>query len=179
MADSSLVVDAQPRLRQAPPPEEAYPEAGTVEGRLADAMLETRVLLALADDNLVSHYPFQVEVRTGRVFVWGTVNSNAHRERVDAVARDIDGVQLVVNEVESLEPDVTVAEAVPEGAAAEADPTSPPEPVAAPAEVWHTVRSGESLWTISRQHGTSVQNIQRLNNLGSGSIRPGQRLRVR
>jgi membrane-bound lytic murein transglycosylase D len=43
----------------------------------------------------------------------------------------------------------------------------------------HTVRNGESLWTIARRHNTSVRAIQRANGMGTRSvIRPGQRLRL-
>ncbi|MDR0438249.1 MAG: peptidoglycan DD-metalloendopeptidase family protein [Bacteroidales bacterium] len=45
---------------------------------------------------------------------------------------------------------------------------------------FHTVRSGETLSSIARRYGTSVNAICRLNGIKSTSvIRPGQRLRVR
>lgn len=41
----------------------------------------------------------------------------------------------------------------------------------------HTVRNGESLWTIARRYDTTVKKVQSANGLGSRSrIRPGQRL---
>ncbi len=43
----------------------------------------------------------------------------------------------------------------------------------------HVVRSGEVLGSIARRYGTSVGEIQRLNNLRGTLIRPGQRLIVR
>ncbi|TVQ85771.1 MAG: LysM peptidoglycan-binding domain-containing protein [Bacteroidetes bacterium] len=43
----------------------------------------------------------------------------------------------------------------------------------------HVVRSGEVLGTIARRYGTTVGEIQRLNNLRGTLIRPGQRLIVR
>lgn len=48
--------------------------------------------------------------------------------------------------------------------------------VAEPAE--HVVRSGESLWTIARQYGSTVDAIQTANHLGDRPIRPGQRLTI-
>jgi membrane-bound lytic murein transglycosylase D len=56
--------------------------------------------------------------------------------------------------------------------------------VAAPAAAtsWrtHTVRRGESLWTIARRHNVTVKQLQSWNNLGSRTaIRAGQRLQVR
>lgn len=43
----------------------------------------------------------------------------------------------------------------------------------------HVVRSGEVLGSIARRYGTTVGEIQRLNNLRSTTIRPGQRLIVK
>ncbi len=43
----------------------------------------------------------------------------------------------------------------------------------------HVVRSGEVLGSIARRYGTSVREVQRLNNLRGTLIRPGQRLIVR
>lgn len=43
----------------------------------------------------------------------------------------------------------------------------------------HVVRSGESLWSISRQHGVTVAQLARLNGLNQNApLRPGQRLRL-
>jgi membrane-bound lytic murein transglycosylase D len=43
----------------------------------------------------------------------------------------------------------------------------------------HRVRSGESLWVISRRYGVSVRDIQQMNGLGPRTlIRPGQRLMI-
>jgi len=42
----------------------------------------------------------------------------------------------------------------------------------------HTVRRGETLGGIARQHGTTVGAIQRANGLKSTSIRTGQRLKI-
>jgi len=43
----------------------------------------------------------------------------------------------------------------------------------------HVVRSGEVLGSIARRYGTSVREIQQLNNMRGTLIRPGQRLVVR
>lgn len=44
---------------------------------------------------------------------------------------------------------------------------------------YHKVRRGETLSSIARSHGTTVQRIKKLNGLKSDRIREGQRLRVR
>lgn len=47
------------------------------------------------------------------------------------------------------------------------------------AETWHTVARGETLYGIARQYGTTVGELQRLNNLSGTLIKVGSRLRVR
>lgn len=181
-ADTASIEGSQPELRQAParPRTERPPAAGSVAERVEDAMLETRVLLALRDDNLLGHYPFIVEARDGRVFVQGDVESEAHRERITQVADAVDGVEGVINEVVSPEPRVADAAPVTADTSGEDEqPAADEAPASESSATYHTVRSGESLWTIARQYQTSVDAIQRLNNMSSNSLRPGQRLRVR
>ncbi len=40
----------------------------------------------------------------------------------------------------------------------------------------YTVKPGDSLWNISQKHSLSIEQIKRLNNLNSTTIKPGQRL---
>jgi len=42
----------------------------------------------------------------------------------------------------------------------------------------YTVKPGDSLWNISQKHSLSIEEIKRLNNLNSTTIKPGQRLIV-
>ncbi|HEX8360560.1 MAG TPA: transglycosylase SLT domain-containing protein [Longimicrobium sp.] len=43
----------------------------------------------------------------------------------------------------------------------------------------HTVRRGESLWTVARRNGTTVARLRQANRLGSSSrLRPGQKLTI-
>lgn len=44
---------------------------------------------------------------------------------------------------------------------------------------WHSVTAGQTLYSISRANGMTVDALMRVNNLSSTSIRVGQRLRVR
>lgn len=44
---------------------------------------------------------------------------------------------------------------------------------------WYLVKSGDSLWTISRRFKTSLNEIRRWNNLKSNLIHPGNRLKVK
>ena len=50
--------------------------------------------------------------------------------------------------------------------------------LAPPGSGSHTVRSGESLWTISRKYSVSLQNLRVWNALRDDVIRPGQTLKV-
>jgi len=45
--------------------------------------------------------------------------------------------------------------------------------------IYYTVQSGDTLWTIAQKHeGTSVEEIQKLNNLSSQNLQPGQTLKI-
>ena len=55
-----------------------------------------------------------------------------------------------------------------------------PEPVEPDVPATHTVRVGDTLYSIARRYGTTVAELQRLNGLGeSTQITLGRRLRVR
>jgi hypothetical protein len=59
----------------------------------------------------------------------------------------------------------------------EEDQATPPVRVAAAYDPY-TVRSGDSLWTIAREHGTSVDELRMLNNLRGSRIYAGQILEI-
>ncbi len=44
---------------------------------------------------------------------------------------------------------------------------------------WYQVRTGDSLWTISKKFNTSPERIKRWNNLKSNLIHPGSRLKLK
>jgi spore germination protein YaaH len=52
---------------------------------------------------------------------------------------------------------------------------APPIPVRT-RRVYHTVRSGDTLYSVSRRYGVAVEDLQRWN--GTDRIRPGQKLAV-
>ena len=71
---------------------------------------------------------------------------------------------------------------VTEDRLSEAEETAEDEETAAEPEdtaVYHTVRQGDNLWDIARKYRASVEQIRSLNDLGSSTLRPGQRIRVR
>jgi membrane-bound lytic murein transglycosylase D len=61
-------------------------------------------------------------------------------------------------------------------------PTRPAAPARAPPadapSDYHTVRSGDSLWTISQRYGVRVADLRDWNDLHGNLVRVGQRLRV-
>lgn len=57
-----------------------------------------------------------------------------------------------------------------------AQPTPPPVDRQAS---YHTVATGDTLWNISRRYNTTVEALQRLNQLSGNNIKVGQRLRVK
>lgn len=54
----------------------------------------------------------------------------------------------------------------------------PPAPKPKPAARYHTVKSGDTLFAISKRYGTSVTRLKSVNGLSSDLIRIGQTLRI-
>jgi len=46
-------------------------------------------------------------------------------------------------------------------------------------EITYQVRSGDSLWSLAKRYGTTVDRIKRDNSLGSSTLQPGQGLVIR
>lgn len=54
-----------------------------------------------------------------------------------------------------------------------------PKPQVVPGGTYHLVRSGESLWSISKLYeDLSIEKIKKLNNLSTSNIKPGQKLLI-
>ena len=56
--------------------------------------------------------------------------------------------------------------------------SGPPAPPPPDGGGGHTVRSGESLWSIARRYGVGVEDLRAWNGLGGNLLQPGQRLKV-
>ena len=199
----------QPEQRDAPAEEQAAPapqirtpqDDRTVAARVEDLSTGARVELALAEAGGLRAYAFDAEVTDGRVLRQGDLQTRDEYERAARVARDVDGVTEVVNQVTVAGQEVATAKPEPEPDTATASPdvaegdtAATPESAdeateqpataqtAEPQEeqaTYHTVRSGESLWTIARQHDVSIADIRQLNNLRGSNIQPGDRLRIK
>ncbi|WEN16878.1 transglycosylase SLT domain-containing protein [Rhodanobacter sp. AS-Z3] len=63
-------------------------------------------------------------------------------------------------------------------------PTTAPDtsigllPAPSPPQI-HTVKAGDSLWQIARQHSVKVEQLKRWNHLGNHALKPGQTLLIR
>lgn len=178
-----------PRFEQAP-------DDRSVERRMKDATTAARVRIAFGDERVLRPYDLQAQVYDGRLVLEGDVQSRTDRERAAQIAREVEGVSEIDNEI--LVQGRQVAEAEPEPEAESqpdttseelADAADPSEDEEAPAEeepsseessaVYHTVQSGQSLWTISRRYGVSISQIKELNGLRSNNLQPGDRLRIK
>jgi len=138
----------------------------TVARRLDDAAVETRIRMALADRTSLRPFDFRPHVQNGRVRLRGDVTTREQRRQAERTARAVDGVDTLVNEV-------TVQGRRP--ALAESTDSSPGDPSA----VYYTVEAGDTLWNIAQDHRASISRLKDLNNLSSGSLQPGQRIRIR
>lgn len=157
--------------------------------RLQDASTAARIRTSLVEDRSLRLFDFDPVVQNGQVTLQGEVRTAEQRDRAAEVARQVEGVRAVTNAVTATEaPEQTPAEASagiqPEPTQSETTASAPveqPQQTEKPAssEAHHTVESGESLWSIAQQYGVTVEQLRRLNNLRSGDLRPGQRLRVK
>ncbi|MDX1420397.1 MAG: LysM peptidoglycan-binding domain-containing protein [Rubricoccaceae bacterium] len=178
-----LLLAALPALF-APPVQAQRPLADKIE----DLRRTAAVRAALAEDGQTRAYDVIVTTEDGVVALSGEVGTLGARERAEAVARAVRGVRAVENglRVEG-QPAVlpTRAEAPPAErvdappARAAAEPPAEEPEAQAPQPTYHTVGRGDTLYSIARRYGTTVEALQRLNRLRSTDIRVGQRLRVR
>jgi len=146
----------------------AYTDERSVQQRLNDATVATQVQRALIRQQSLRLFDFTPEVSGQTVTLQGDVNTKAQwrlaGETADRVAR---GREVVNAVTVGGRPAEEVEEGEEEGSAE------------ATTAVYHTVQRGESLWIIAREYGASVQRLRSLNNMGSGGLQVGERVRVR
>ncbi len=146
--------------------------------KIEDARIAARAEVALAQDEALRAFTFQPTSEAGVLTVIGVVATQDQRDRVAEVIGEVEGVTQVVNNVQvtgtagltRVESDTT------EKAASETVPVLKAEPAE---EVYHTVRSGDTLGAIAQRYGVTVRQVQQLNGLSGSRIRAGQRLRVK
>lgn len=144
-----------------------YTGERSVQQRLNDASVAAQIKQALVRQRALRVFDFDPEVEGKTVTLRGDVNTKAQWTQAGEIARRVAQGRDVVNAV-------TVggrpADEVDEGAGNNEDAST---------RVYHTVQRGENLWGIARQYGASVQRLRSLNNMGSGSLQVGERIRVR
>lgn len=162
-------------VSQAPPPDpaaltalEQKAEDRTVGEKLEDTSVETRVKRALVGTSALRVFPFRPTVIDGHLILRGDVNTSDQYKMAARVAERVSGVDALTNRL------TMGGRPVTEARLSERD-TSGTEDTA----VYHTVRSGDTLWDIARKYRATVQQIRNLNDFRSSNLRPGQRIRVR
>lgn len=159
---------------EAPPAPPSSNESRSVEQHLSDASVEARIKRALVRERSLRLFDFDLEVVNGHTWIQGDVNTHDQYRRAERVARNVDGVEAVTNEL------TVGGQPVSEGdssSATQAEASSSSDREAS--AVYYTVRRGDTLWGIAREHETSVRQIRSLNDLQSSSLSPGTRIRVR
>ena len=175
--------DAEPVLTPAS-------EDRSVAERLRDASLAAKVQWALAGTRGLRAYRFTPEVSGGHLTLQGHVEYLAQRQRAESIASAVEGILSVSNEITSTErPRLAQAEqddAATQGSTPNASShggAAAQSPNASAADgastQWHTVRQGETLWSIARRYRVSVNHVKQLNGLRSDAIKIGTRLKIR
>lgn len=174
-ADSSATPTAT-TVSESPPPSPAPParietEKGnrSVSEKLSDATTETTVKQALVGTSSLTVFPFTPTVVNGHLVLRGDVNTLEQYRQAERVARQVDAVKTVTNQLTMGGRPVTK-----ERLNSDDEDASKED-----AAVYHTVRQGDTLWDIARQYRASVQQIRNLNEFQSSNLRPGQRIRIR
>ena len=147
------------------------PAGAQVADRLDDLRLATAVRLALVADARTRPLDIEVEARGGAVRVAGAEGEPAVAE----VARRVAGVRSL-NGPPADGPGL--APVAVERRPAPADDAGGVEAEAGGA-AFHTVRPGDTLFSLARRYGTTVEAVLRLNGRESSALRVGERLRVR
>jgi LysM repeat protein len=156
----------------------------SVKERIEDASLAARVKAALTEDRRLRTFDFEPGVTEGRVTLAGNVATREQGRRAAELADDVDGVDDVLNRltVDGGQVAWNQSESSSSGggqmAASQEEPPGPSDG-AARGSAYHTVQTGESLWAIASEYGTSVSRVKELNNMRSSSLQPGERLLVR
>ena len=166
-------------------PPTATDQGRDVEQRLEDAMLAARVKTALVENRQLRPFDFEPRVTGERVTLTGDVASRVHGQTAAEVARQVEGVEEVLNRltVDGQQVAWNASEASPEDrqvAASQGGSSAPgPSDGSTSGNTYHTVKTGETLWAIASEHGTSVSRLKQLNNLRGDGLRPGERLLVK
>lgn len=172
-AGTTQAAPPTPDRARAPSPGAATGDR-TLTQKLDDARLEARVKQALVENRRLRVFDFRPVATGGRVTLRGDVNTLRQYRAAERTVRRLDGVATVGNELTIDGRPVTE-----ERLAALSGEEDGGEETDDSAAVYHTVQRGESLWTIARRYGASVQRLRSLNGLDSDALQPGQRIRVR
>lgn len=171
LSDSSVApaTESSPRLKDslespiAPTPPDS---SRTVAQRLADASVAARIKQVLAREQSLRTFNFSPEVVHGHVTLRGDVDTREQYRRAEQIVRRLERTEAVTNRL-----------TVKGRPLSEGDDTS--ASVAGSDRTYHTVRQGDTLWKIARQHGVTVDHLRDLNPRLASSLHPGDRLRVR
>lgn len=159
-------------------------DGGSVAERLRDVSLAANVKLKLAEETGVDISMIDLQVQDGRVTLLGDVASREIGSRVVGAAQGVAGVKQVVSQLNAPDapppapPGPTLTDSLvrkPTDSSAQAQP----QQAEAPTPEYYTIKRGDNLGAIARKHGTTVAQLQRLNNITGTNIRAGQRLRVK
>lgn len=151
-----------------PPPPSAEEESNrSLSDKLTDASVETRVKRALRRMSSLRVFPFRPHVVNGHLVLRGDVNTPDQYRQVERIARQVEGVEAVTNQL-------TMGGRAVTEERLNADDSSEGD-----SAVYHTVQQGDTLWEIAREYRASVDQIRSLNDFGATTLRPGERIRVR
>ncbi len=172
--ETSVSLPRSATAEEAPPAPPSSNDTRSVKQQVADASMTARLKRALVRERSLRLFDFQPEVVDGHATIRGDVNTREQHRRAERVARTVDGIEAVTNKITVNGRPVSEADS---SSATRAE-TTPRSEDSAPS-VYYTVRKGDTLWEIAREHETSIRQLRSLNDLHSSSLHPGKRIRIR
>ncbi len=182
------ILDLNPELAHGVVP----PDSNTYEVRVpvGSRVIVERALASMKSGNIPAQIPYQHLVKSGdtlrsvarkyhmRLNELAAANNLSPRERLEPGSSLVIPHRMVA----------TSSNRTPSSASVSAQPAAATSTATAKKSVLtndqdgfilHTVRRGESLWSISEKYSVTIQDIFKWNNLKKSRIFPGKRLRIR
>ncbi len=158
------------------------PSGGPYELRVPPGtkVLLERTLASNISTIETGEFPTEITVKSGE-----TLKSIASKYRVNskelANINNMSTREKIVSGTVLILPRGTLVQTTkkPAQTAANRTPSSKPSDSIAPDFVTHTVKKGESLWSISEQYNVTIQSLFRWNNLKRSQIMPGKQIKIR
>ena len=137
------------------------PNASLVQ-KLTYTSAVAQILLKWAHDEKLARRALHASIQKEHILLTGMVYTPEEKRLAESLAKSISPPLPLVNHIEVRAP------------------TEPTIVYTSSSTIrYHRVRRGESLWSIAKKYGVSIQALKRWNRLSHSQIQIGQRLKIK